>query len=172
MSFLHATILPMRVRSQLRNNRSKRGSVTYREAKKIGVLFTMNSLDDYEAIRDFENRLKKDGKEVKVLSYLPKNVENFHFHYDIFTNTDFSATGQVKAANIHTFLEQNFDYLICLDKTPNLYLEYILAASAARCRIGNYAENKEPLFELMIRLNGKDSVSNLIQQIYHYTNEF
>ncbi|WP_224999216.1 hypothetical protein [Cesiribacter sp. SM1] len=172
MSFLHATILPMRVRTQLRNNRSKRGSVTYRDAKKVGILFTMNSLDDYESIRQFENRLKKDGKEVNVLSYLPKNVENFHFHYDIFSITDFSATGQVKAGNITNFLEQKFDYLICLDKEPNLYIEYILAASAARCRIGNYVENKESLFELMIRLNGNNSVNNLIQQIYHYTNKF
>lgn len=172
MSFLHATIMPMRIRSQARNKRVKRGSLPYRDAKKVGIIFTMKDLDDYEAIRQFENRLKKEGKEVKVLSYLPKNVENFHFHYDIFSHTDFSAFGQVKARNVEEFIEQRFDYLICLDKEPNLYIEYILAASAARFRIGNYVDNKEPLYEFMIRLNGHDSVDKLIQQIYHYTNEF
>ncbi len=172
MAYLHNTILPMRIRKQVRNNRTRRSSTSYREAKSIGIVFTMQSLDDYEAIRNFENKLKKDGKAVKVLCYLPKNVENFHFHYDIFSHTDFTALGKVKARNIEEFLEQKFDYLICLDKTPNLYIEYLLAASAARFRIGNYSENKEPLFELMIRLNGSDSVSNLITQIHHYTNEF
>lgn len=172
MSYLHNTILPLRIRKQARNNRSKRGSTPYRQAKSVGILFTMNNLDDYEAIRNFETKLKKDGKEVKVLSYLPKNVENFHFHYDIFSHTDYSATGEVKAANISSFIEQRFDYLICLDNNPNLYIDYILATSAARFRIGNYRENKEPLYELMLRLNGPDSVSNLIQQIIHYTNEF
>lgn len=172
MLFLHDTILPWRIRSATKNNLAKRGSMSYREAKKVGILFTMNNLDDYESIRAFENRLKKDGKEVVVLCYLPKNVENFHFHYDVFSNTDFSTTGEVKASNIINFQEQKFDYLICLDKTPNLYIEYIMATSAARFRIGNHTENKEPLFELMIRLNGHDSTSNLIQQIYHYTNEF
>ena len=172
MSFLHDNILPWRIRSQIREKRVKRGSTPYREAKKIGILFTMNNLDDYEVIRGFENKLKKEGKEVKVLSYLPKNVENFHFHYDIFSHTDFAAFGQIKAHNIHEFIEQRFDYLICLDKAPNLYIQYILAASAARFRIGTHIDNKEALYELMIRLNGHDSVDNLIQQIYHYTNEF
>lgn len=172
MSYLHTTLLPIRIRKEAKNNRARRGSVAYREARSVGMMFTMHNLDDYEAIRNFENKLKKDGKDVKVLCYLPKNVENFHFHYDIFTTTDFNAMGQVKASNITTFIEQKFDYLICLDYTPNLYLEYILAASAARCRIGSFAENKEFLYELTIRLNGTQSLSNLIQQIIHYTNEF
>jgi hypothetical protein len=144
----------------------------YKEARKIGFIFTMHHMEEYEAIRNFENRLKKDGKEVLGLCYLPKNVENFHFHYDIFTIQDFSPFGQVKAQNVNDFIAHRFDYLICLDTNPNLYLEYILAASAAHFRIGNYIENKEALFDLMIRLNGTQSVEPLIQQIYHYTNEF
>lgn len=172
MSFLHTTTLPLRIRSLLRHNKTKHGSLPYAEAKKVGILFTMNNLDDYEAIRNFENKLKKDGKEVSVLCYLPKNVENFHFHYDIFSSTDFSATGEAKAKNIHAFREQKFDYLLCLEQTPNLYQEYILAGSSARFRIGNYSENKEPFFELMIKLKEQASVQDLIQQIYHYTNEF
>lgn len=172
MSYLHTSLLPLRIRSQYKNNRAKRGNVPYKQARTVGLLFTMHSLDDYEAIRNFESKLKKDGKEVKGLSFLPKNMENFHFHYDIFSSTDFSAFGQVKAGNINTFIEQKFDYLVCLDTESNLYIEYILAASAARFRIGNYAENKEPLFDLMIRQTGTQTVSNLIQQIIHYTNEF
>ncbi|MBW3545764.1 MAG: hypothetical protein KY428_09255 [Bacteroidetes bacterium] len=172
MSYLHKSILPIRTRKQLRQNRSRRMSTTYREAKSVGIVFTMHHLEDYEAIRQFENKLKKDGKVVKVLSYLPKNVENFDFHYDIFSHTDFTATGKIKAENIKEFIQQKFDYLICLDKAPNMYIDYIMAASAACFRIGNYGENKEPLFELMIRQNGSDSVSNLIKQIQHYTNEF
>lgn len=172
MVFLHNTLVPLRTRLQIRNNRIKRSSLPYREVRKVGVVFTMHNLDDYEAIRAFEKRLKNEGKDVKVLAYLPNNVENFHFHYDIFSNKDFSATGQVKAGNIANFLQQKFDYLICLDKTPNMYLEYLLAASQARFRIGNYTSGKEPLFELMIGLPAQESVANLIQQIYHYTNEF
>ena len=172
MSFLHKTLVPLRTRSQLRNNHLKRSSMPYRQVRKIGVVFTMNNLDDYEAIRAFENRLKKEGKEVIVLCYLPKDVENFHFHYDIFTLKDFSATGEVKASNIANFLQQKFDYLICLDKQPNMYIEYLLAASQARFRIGNYTSGKESLFELMIGLPEQEPVAKLIQQIYHYTNEF
>lgn len=172
MAFLHTTLLPMRTRSQMRKNRPKRGSTPYKDVRRVGMLFTMSNLDDYEAIRAFESRMKKEGKEVQVLCYLPKNVENFHFHYDIFTNTDFSATGEVKASNIANFLEQKFDYLICLDKTPNMYIEYLLAASQARFRIGNFTNGKESLFELMIGLPEHETIAKLIQHIYHYTNEF
>ena len=145
--------------------------MNYREARKVGLLFSMHSFFAFEAIRSFENKLKKDGKEVVVMSFLPANVENFDFHYDFFTQKDFSFFGSIQAANIDKFLQHQFDLLICLDLTPNIYIEYLLAASTARFRIGPYLNDRENLFELMIRIGEGSDLPELINQIYHYTNE-
>ena len=145
--------------------------MNYRLARKVGLLFSMHNVFDFEAIRSFENKLKKDGKEVIVMSYLPAGVENFDFHYDFFSQKDFSFFGKVEAANIEKFVKQPFDLLICLDLAPNMYLEYILAASAAHFRIGPHLPERESLFELMINTGKENDLTELINQIYHYTNE-
>lgn len=171
MQILHQTLIPYRTKSVLKQAVSPRKSMNYREARKVGILFSMNGMDDYEAVRNFEAKLKKDGKEVVVLCYLPTGVENFDFHYDIFTNKDFNFWGNVQANNVQQFLQQSLDLLICLDPDPNFYLEYLLAASKAPFRIGAHSQQREPLFELMIGQAEGREINELIQQIYHYTNE-
>nr|WP_236613955.1 hypothetical protein [Nafulsella turpanensis] len=131
----------------------------------------MKNLDDYEAIRQFESRLKKEGKEVVVLCYLPKNVENFDFHYDIFSKNDFNFWGSPEANNLQEFISKPFDLLICLDRAPNLYIEYLLARSRAALRIGPYLDRQKGIFELMIKESAEKPLADFIQQIYHYTNE-
>lgn len=172
MKFLHRTLIPYRTKSMLKQVLSTRKSMNYREARKVGILFSMSNLEDFENIRSFEARLKKDGKEVIVLCYLPKDVENFGFHYDFFTYKDFNFWGNVQADNVQQFLKHSFDLLICLDREPNFYLEYLLAATKARFRVGAHSRQREGLFELMIRQpEGSEEIQYLIQQIYHYTNE-
>ncbi len=145
--------------------------MNYREARTAGIIFVMNNLDDFETVRKFEAKLKKEGKEVHVLSYLPANVENFDFHYDFFNRKDFNFAGSLISGNVISFLQKKFDLLICLERSLNIYIEYLMAASAARFRIGPYISQRENLFELMIRTPEESDLSELINQIYHYTNE-
>lgn len=172
MNYLHKNLLPYRIRKARKANKVNRNGQNYSKAKRLGLLFTMNKLDDYEAIRRFEKKLKGEGKQLSVLSFLPKQVENFDFHYDIFSGEDFSKTAKPVAENVNTFINENFDFLLCLDCDPNLYLKYILAASKAAYRIGCYGEQDDSqYFELMVRLAEGDGVEELINQIYHFTNK-
>lgn len=171
MQFLHQALIPYRTNQLLQQQGKSRSSLNYRKARQIGILFSMNRLDDYEAIRKFEAKLKKDGKEVMVLCYLPKGIENFDFHYDIFTNKDFNLWGEARASNIQQFLQCSMDLLICLDSEPNFYLEYLLAASKAPFRIGPHSQRHEALFELMIRQEEGSEIKELTKQIYYYTNK-
>lgn len=145
--------------------------MNYKDARHIGILFSMQSHDEFESIRAFEKKIQKDGKKVSVLCYLHEKVENFNFHYDIFNGNDFSLWGTIQAENVQAFISQRFDILICLESRPNLYIEYLMAASQAQFRIGPYASEKEALYELMIRQPEVADLDELLKQIYHYTNE-
>lgn len=145
--------------------------MNYKDAKHIGILFSMQSVEDFDRVRAFEKKLQKDGKKVSVLCFLHDKVENFNFHYDIFNKKDFSFWGSIQAANVQAFTSQSFDMLICLERTPNLYIEYLMAASFASFRIGPYHSDRVPLFELMVQQPEGAELNELLNQIYHYTNE-
>lgn len=145
--------------------------MNYKDARHIGILFSMQSEEEFENVRAFEKRLQKDGKKVSVLCFLHDKVENFNFHYDIFNKKDFSLWGGIQATNVQAFISQSFDILICLERTSNLYIEYLMAASLANFRIGPYHNGREPLFELMIQQPEGAELNELLNQIYHYTNE-
>lgn len=171
MAHLHSTFIPYKTKGLVQKARKIRNSMNYQEASHVGILFSMSSLEDFETIRKFENKLRKEGKKVSALPFLGKDMENFDFHYDFFTQKDFSFFGNIQTDNVRKFLQQPFDLLICLDWKPNMYLEYLLAASAAHFRIGPYICERESLFELMISLPEGSELSELINQIYHYTNK-
>lgn len=171
MSVLHNKLLPFKTRSLVKKAPASRRSMNYKEARHIGILFSMQSEEEFETIRAFEKKLQKDGKKVNVLCYLPDKVENFNFQYDIFNQKDFSTWGSIQAANVQAFISQPFDILICLERNPNLYIEHLMAASQANFRIGPYHNEREALFELMIRQPEGAELSELLKQIYHYTNE-
>lgn len=172
MSYLHRKLIPLHIRRLQKENQVRRSSINYRQAKNIGMLFSMSRLEDYEALRAFEKKLKAEGKELQVLCFLPKDVENFGLYYDFFTEKDFGKLGSVQAENIRSFIDQPFDMLLCMDCQPNQYLQYILAASKARFRIGcSNTEEVVSYFELMVRLPERTGVPELINQIYHYSNK-
>lgn len=171
MSVLHNKLLPYKTRALIRKAAKSRRSMNYKDARHIGILFSMQSQEEFESIRAFEKKLQKDGKKVSVLCYLHEKVENFNFHYDIFNGKDFSLWGKIQAANVQAFISQPFDILICLESSPNFYIEYLMAASQAHFRIGPHASEKEDLYELMIRQPEGAELNELLKQIYHYTNE-
>lgn len=171
MSLIRHKLLSFKTRKLIRKAFQDRRSMNYKDARKIGILFCMSDKEQYESIRQFEKKIKKDGKEVLVLCFLPEKIENFDYHYDVFGSKDFSKMGNVQADNVNKFISQSFDILICLEKAPNLYLEYLMAASHALFRIGPYINEKESLFELMIQQPEGGELEELINQIYHYTNE-
>lgn len=171
MSALHNTLLSYKTRALVKKAPTIRRSMNYKDARHIGILFSMQSEEEFDSIRAFEKKLQKEGKKVCVLCFLPEKTENFNFHYDIFTKKDFSVWGGMQTENVKTFAGQAFDILICLDRTSNLYIEYLMAASLAHFRIGPYEEKREPYFELMIQLHEGAELNELLNQIYHYTNE-
>jgi hypothetical protein len=121
----------------------------------------------HEAIKEFIRRLEHDGKKVKVMAYLPPDQENYDFLFDIFTKREISFWGNITATNALVFADTEFDFLICLDSTPNPLILNLIAKSKAKCRIGKFWKEGEAFFEMMIESN--DEPRALIDQVYRYT---
>ena len=161
--------LKMRTQTALKKNTSLRASLPYKQAKNIGIMFSVEDKQKHVDIKEFIQLLELDGKKVQVLEYLPLKKENYEFKFDFFTINDLNFWGKINSEPAIRFSEIPFDYLFYIDKDPNPMALYLLAASKARCRVGRYMESDQPFFEMMIEQTG--TTKGLIDTMYKYTKQ-
>jgi hypothetical protein len=165
MKFNH-NLLKMRTDSLLKNKEGARGSVSYKDARQVGVLFSVEDKAKHEVVKDFIRKLEHDGKLVKVMEYLPPDKQNFEFKFDFFTENDVSFWGKITSVNALKFADTSFDYLFYLDTEPNPLLLHLLARSKAKCRVGRQWEDSPSYFEFMVQASS--NVKELAETIHRY----
>jgi len=168
MSTLKNSILNFRIGRALKNEKQVRRSVGYEKAQRFGVIFTAGDVRKHDFIKSFIKRLEADGKTVETLSFVGENQENHEFLFDFFSEKDFTFFGGLKSEAVRRFIETPFDYLFHVDMEPNAYAEYVMAKSAALCRVGYYRERKNIAYEMMVKTK-EHNIEELINQLYHYT---
>ncbi|MCG8319216.1 MAG: hypothetical protein MI921_06915 [Cytophagales bacterium] len=168
MSTISDKLLTRNTKRVIKKGKVKRHSVSYEQAESIGILFTVIDRPKHTLIKKFIKLLEKDKKQVDVLCWLGEGKENYDFIFDYFTTRDFSLFGGIVSRSISQFVEKKFDYLIVLDIESNIFTDNILAKSNAKCRVGKYYDDKNPFYELMIKINKDNSIEELIDQVYHY----
>ena len=163
------TFLKWRTLSALRKNKSLRTSTSYKKTNTIGIIFSVEDRQKHDDIKEFVRHLEQDGKQVRVLEFLPKKKENFEFLFDFFTATDLNFWGIITNSKAEQFSQAAFDYLFYIDNEHNPLILNILAQSKAHCRVGKYIPEGESFFEFMISNNG--TVKGLIENMYKYTKQ-
>ncbi len=159
--------LKYRTDSILKNNKTQRSNVPYNEAKRIGIIFSVEDKGKHETVKELIRKLEQDGKQVQVIEFLPEKKENYEFKFDFFTEKDLSFWGNLTSHDALKFADVPFDFLFCLDTVPNPLVLHLLARSKAKCRVGRSWDDDRNYFELMI-----ESVTNtkvLVDTIYKYT---
>jgi hypothetical protein len=169
MALLNKSLLQKRTARLLTENKSSGNTVSYADARSIGILFTQSDRKKYQAIRDLVKRFKNDDKHVEVLCYLEKGGENYDFRYDYITSKDVGLWGKMQSPSALKFAEIGFDYLYYLDLNSNIYLENIMAMCKSCCRIGFYNKENNGLLDLMIQVSNTSTMESAIDQILFYT---
>lgn len=159
--------LQYRTKSYLKSNKTPRYNLSYKKAVSIGVIFSVEDKSKHEAVKEFIRKLEHDGKQVKVMAYLPPDQQNYDFLFDIFTKREISFWGNITASNALLFADTSFDFLVYLDLLPNPLILNLIAKSKAKCRIGKFYSEGAPFFEMMIETDGNTKL--LIDQVYKYT---
>lgn len=163
------TFLRWRTESALKKNKSLRTSTPYKKSNSIGIIFSVEDRQKHDEIKELVRKLEQDGKQVKVLEFLPKRKENYEFLFDFFTIQDLSFWGKIDNTQAVGFAESPFDYLFYVDNEHNPLVLNILAQSKAHCRVGKHQEGNEVYFEFMIENNG--TITGLIDNMYKYTKQ-
>lgn len=164
---LKKSILNLKTKAALKRNAAHRGSISFRDVKKIGIIHSFVDDKSVQEIYHFFDRLEKTGKAVKVLIIKDKNDSLNIPEFVVADHQEMTQFGKWTNEEVSGFTQESFDYLIHLNMEESSLVDNILAESKAHCRIGKYQESKKDYYELMISPE-QDTMKKLIEQIYHY----
>lgn len=151
----------------LKKNDAIRVSDAYKEAKKIGLIYTLDDNRPEDRLVELIEKFESDGKEVSTMVFIPVAAKRPDPDYAFFNEKDLNTKGNWSKDTVTQFRNEPFDFLVSLDWNQNKYTQNILAGSKAKCRVGRYEEGKDQYFEMMINPND-DKYASYLTQVYHY----
>lgn len=150
-----------------------RRTPNYKDAEHIGILFFTRNDQMHKFINQFYEKIKADKKEFTALTFDDDARQNpYIFKYSFFKKSDIGLLGKIKpkAKEVEQFINTEFDYLYCITVEEDIDMfDQILAQSKAKCRVGNYREDKYHLYEMMIRLSSDSDIDKLIHEMLKRT---
>jgi hypothetical protein len=142
------------------------------DAKRIGILYTLDDVPDYERIAAFVSQLQSENKEVKALGFVKNRnlLQRFlpKLSYDFFSKRDLTWFYKPVHKQVRDFVEKEFDLLIDLSLQDSFPLKYISGLSRALCRVGKFSENNLDFYDLMFELKPSMTSEDYIGQVHHY----
>lgn len=150
----------------------KRKMINLKDARKIGILYILDEVPDYDRVSEFVAKLQHDRKEVKALGFVKNKslISRFlpKLSYDFFSKKDLNFFYKPFHNNIKDFIEKEFDILIDLSIKDSLPLKYISGLSVALCKVGRFSDEDLACFDLMIDVRKGTGISEYIEQVVHY----
>lgn len=153
------------LRRQLADVDINRSSISFEEAKHIGILFDATELKDRKTVLKYSEKLKQQNKKVRLLAFLNEKERQANFTFEHFSNQDLNWVGKNKAEFVDTFASTNFDWLFCIH-APQPLVD-IAMRSAASLRVGPTMASTEA-FDLMIE-KGNLTAEKFIEQIEFFS---
>jgi hypothetical protein len=157
-----------KLRFDAKSHASKpRDMINLFKADRIGILFDASSADDIITVSKYAESLSRLGKQVSILAYQnnkDKDKDDARFFNKLNVNWFYIP----KSDKIVAFHKKNFDILICAFIDESLPLEYIVATSDAKFRVGAFSDAKTNYYELMINTQKNQSIKYLLDQINHF----
>jgi hypothetical protein len=146
--------------------------VSLPSARKVGILYVLEDVPDYERVSQFVALLQQENKEVKALGFVRRKnlIERFlpKLSFDFFSLRDLSWFYQPVRGKVKEFIEKEFDLLIDLSISESFPLRYISGLSKAICRVGRFSEKHASCYDLMIAAKPAYNAEEYLQQVMHY----
>jgi hypothetical protein len=172
LNTIRTAVARYRLKNEASTVHKDRKMTNLEQARRIGVLYILDDVPDYDVVSAFVTELQHDRKEVKALGFVKnKNlVTRFlpKLSYDFFSSRDVSFFYRPVHTKVRDFTDQEFDILIDLSLKENIPLRYIAALSSALCRVGMFSDEDFHCYDLMIDPAPGLSLKEYIDHIIHY----
>lgn len=167
--FLKKIFIRFRTHLAIKKNNTLRENISFDQSKTAGIVYSWEGDRKEEIINNFKKELELSGKKVKIICYKSDEINRSSRKNYFFNEEDFSNYGNIKSSLPSRFIQIKLDFLFHLDTTQNIFIEYLLAYSKARCRVSRVDYTKKDLYEFMIKTKNGEGLEQLCNQILHYT---
>lgn len=124
-----------------------------RQAKSIGILFNATHQISFEIVKELVKNISSKENTVEVLGFVDSKQLIDHYLYrkgfEFFTRSQLNWYYKPESEGVEKFVNQPFDILMDLSLDEPFPIQYILAFSKAKFKVGKYTEGHKFL-DLMI----------------------
>jgi hypothetical protein len=157
------------IQSYLRKNKREVKACNINRAKTIGILFNATHQISFEIVKEMVKGLSNRKNKIDVLGYVDsKNLIDHYLYrkgFDFFTHKQLNWYYKPVEETVNSFIDKKFDILIDLSLDDPYPIQYIVALSKARFKVGRYTEDNEFL-DMMIDIEKeKEAMKKLKYEI-------
>jgi hypothetical protein len=142
------------------------------EAKSIGLIFDATDKEVFEVVKKFIQQVKEYTKNIHAIGFVDEKITpNYSYiktDIDLFNKKELKNFYQPQSAYIKTFMEDEKDILIDANILGKLPLQYIAAASKAKCKVGMHTSSNEAMHDVLLATSPQQGLEFFLQQAIKY----
>ncbi len=155
-----------RLKEETNNNRKNLLLQDFSEVKTIGIVYDASDYDMITTIRDLENKLTQEGKNVSVFGFInsdDKKQESF-----LFTRKDLNWYGYPTKKQLFDFAAKDFDLVLGFFNELNSPLNAIFANSNSKMRLGVNYDQEPSLFDIILGFSNKKGKKEIVRVLMDF----
>jgi hypothetical protein len=143
-------------------------------ARKVGIVYVVEDETAHNHIRNYVKRIKDELgiSHIMALGYSDEKALPHYLHaklnFDAICQKDLNWYRIPQGNTVQNFMTEEYDILIDLTLHDRLPIQYIMAKSRARFKVGRFSESNKRILDMMIDMAGAQSLPQLIQQVHRY----
>jgi hypothetical protein len=143
-------------------------------ARKVAIVYMVEDEAAHNHVRNYVKRLKEEHgiSNVMALGYSDQKVMPHYLHaklnFEAICQKDLNWYRIPQGNTVQNFVAEEYEIIIDLTLEDRLPIQYIVAKSRARFKVGRWSESNKRILDMMIDMAGSRSLPQLIQQVHHY----
>ena len=143
-------------------------------ARKVAIVYMATDEKAFTHVKNYVKRVKEELgiSHIMALGLTDeKSLPNFllpRLNFEALTVKDLNWYRIPQGNTVENFMAEEYEVIIDLSLEDRLPIQYIVAKSRARFKVGRYSESNKRILDMMIDIAGGQSLSQLIQQVHHY----
>ncbi|MFN3874652.1 MAG: DUF6913 domain-containing protein [Flavobacteriales bacterium] len=143
-------------------------------ARKVAIVYVVEDEAAHNHVRNYVKRLKEELglSNIMALGYSDQKAMPHYLHsklnFEAICQKDLNWYRIPQGNTVRNFMAEEYEILIDLSLEDRLPIQYIMAKSRARFKVGRWSESNKRILDMMIDRAGSKSLPQLIQQVHHY----
>ena len=144
------------------------------DSRTIGIVYLVSNQTVFNKVKLLIRKLNSPYRQVMALGYVDRDsipdycvAANSGYYFD---RKDLNWYGAPGNDYIKEFINKEFDIIIDLTLEDVYVLQYIVALSKSKLKVGRFSKSMQKYYDLMIKNDQKALSDEYIDQILHYLN--